>query len=81
MEFGPFQSGSSIIMLGLIALAKALSPSHAALSYSLYLVYKRWREDNGLGVSKGFKGFKSNRFGRVPYIAKKFCEEKGDLIR
>ena len=36
LAFNKFQSKSSITTLGLIAISKCLSPSHAALSYSLY---------------------------------------------
>ena len=58
--FNKFQSKSSIATLDLIAICKCLSPSHAALSYSLYQRYKDWRDDQQLPVSN-FKGFQSNR--------------------
>ncbi len=74
-----FQSKNSIITLGMIALAKCLSPSHGALSYSLYMLYKDWRSENNLAI-KDFKGFKSNRFGKRSYLAELFDEQKADLI-
>jgi len=69
---GAFQSASSIITLGLIALAKALSPSHAALSYSLYMQYKIWWSEKGLEDKVSFKGFQTNRIGRVAILASLF---------
>ena len=77
---GAFQSGSSIITLGLIAMAKALSPSHAALSYSLYMQYKVWRSEKGLEVKDTFKGFQSNRIGRIAHLASLFIQHRNDLI-
>jgi hypothetical protein len=74
-----YQSTSSIVTLGLIAIAKCLSPSHAALSYSLYMDYKNWREENNL-VTKDFKGFKS-RFGRIASLASLFLVHKEDLVK
>ena len=41
-----YQSKNSIVILGLIAMSKGLSSSHAALSYSLYMTYKKWRRQN-----------------------------------
>ena len=78
---GAFQSTSSIITLGLIALAKALSPSHAALSYSLYMQYKSWRTEKDLEYKDSFKGFKSNRIGRIAFLASLYLEHKSDLCR
>ena len=75
-----YKSKSSIITLGLIALAKGLSPSHAALSYSLYMRYKNWRKENDLDTT-GFKGFQSNRFGRTPELARIFLLHRDELIR
>ena len=69
-----FTSSNSIITLGLIALSKALSPSHAALTYSLYLDYKLWRKEKSESSLKQFLGFKSNRFGRISYLAELFLE-------
>ena len=79
LTLGKFQSKSSIVTLGLIAICKCLSPSHAALSYSLYQRYKEWREDQELPVSN-FKGFQSNRFGRTSNMAKLFISHKKDLL-
>ena len=76
-----FQSSSSIITLGLIAFAKALSPSHAALSYSLYMQYKTWRTEKELEIKGSFKGFQSNRIDRIAYLASLYIEHKIDLLR
>ena len=72
-----FQSPkNSIWYLGLIALAKLVSPSHSKDPISLYTSYKSFLQKN---VSAGneyavlskellknnFHGFKSNRFGRI----------------
>ena len=73
-----FMCKNSIITLGLIAIAKCLSPSHAALSYSLYQQYKDWREEQDLPISN-FKGFCSNRFGRTAFLASLFLEHSMDL--
>ena len=78
---GAFQSSSSIITLGLIAFAKALSPSHAALSYSLYMQYKNWRSEKELESKDSFKGFQSNRIGRIAFLASLYLEHKIDLLR
>ena len=75
-----YKSKSSNITLGLIALAKGLSPSHAALIYSLYMRYKNWRKENDLDTT-GFKGFQSNRFGRTPELARIFLLHRDELIR
>ena len=80
LAFNKFKSKSSIATLGLIAICKCLSPSHAALSYSLYQRYKNWREEQNLPVSN-FKGFQSNRFGRISSMAKLFLQHKPDLLR
>ena len=55
LNLGDFQSDSSVAMLGLIAIAKCLIPSHAALTYSLYTDYKDWREESRLKC-KRFQG-------------------------
>ncbi len=60
--------GSSIHTLGLIAIAKLLSPSHAQHSVSLYNDFKSWMVDNGHQCD-GFKGFVANRFGRIAELA------------
>ena len=74
------QSKHSIVTLGLIALCKGLSPSHAVLPYSLYMRYKQFREKNNLD-SDSFKGFQANRFGRTSKMADKFLEHKECLIQ
>ena len=74
-----FQKSFSIITLGLIALSKLLSPSHAALSHSLYSAYKTWRKETGK-TTKYFLGFNGNRLGRPTELAIFFLEHKTDLI-
>ena len=64
--------GSSIHTLGLIAIAKLLSPSHASHTVSLYNDYKLWLESNNNELCNNFKGFVSNRFGRIAELAKIF---------
>ena len=64
--------------LGLIALCKGLSPSHAVLPYSLYMRYKEWCNENNYGANS-FKGFKSNRFGRIGKMAELFLQHKDQL--
>ena len=68
---------NSIWLLGLIAYAKFLSPSHAQESVSLYKQYKEYlkqdseddtsetQKDSLELLKKGFNKFSSNRFGRV----------------
>ena len=85
---------NSIFYLGLIALSKLLSDSHCVESVSLYKDYKKFLEDlveegnkMACGIDK-FKGFRSNRFGRIPYLSsvvldhhdllKKFFDENVD---
>ena len=71
---------SSIWMLGLIAFAKLLSPSHTKETISLYCDYKRFltedcsSESSSSATSRqllkgGFDGFSSNRFGRIGQIS------------
>lgn len=78
-SFKPFENGSSILVLGLIALSKLLSPSHAAQSISEYLTYKEFLQSSGMNVPN-FVGFKSNRFGRQATLAKLFLEHREYLI-
>ena len=59
---------------------QCLSPSHAALSYSLYNQYKTWRKENNLSHEE-FKGFSSNRFGRTSFLASLYLEHQADLRR
>ena len=60
--------GSSVHTLGVIAIAKLLSPSHASHSISLYSEYKLWLETNQIYLCHNLKGFISNRFGRIAKI-------------
>lgn len=62
---------TSIHTLGLIAIAKLLSPSHAQHSVSLFTDFKSWMSNNGLECHK-FKGFVANRFGRIAELAKQY---------
>ena len=64
--------GSSILTLELIAIAKLLSPSHAAHSVSLYNDYKGWMESREIQLYSSFKGFVRNRFGRIAELAKMY---------
>ena len=64
----------------LIVLAKCLSPSHAALGYSLYEQYQIWRKSEQLPCSS-FKGFQHNRFGRTGFLATLFLQQREDLVR
>ncbi|KAK6167554.1 hypothetical protein SNE40_021553 [Patella caerulea] len=52
------KSNSSIHTLGLIAVAKLLSPSHASHSVSLFTEFKDWLDAKGLNWA-AFKGFVS----------------------
>ena len=63
---------SSIWLLGLIAFAKLLSPSHNKESISLYTDYTKYLRDDHSGTKEilnGFKGFQGNRFGRIGEIS------------
>ena len=75
-----FTSSESIVTLGLMALSKLVSSSHAAVSYSMYESYKLWREREGLDNSN-FYGFSENRFGRTAALASMFLKHKPDLQR
>ena len=79
VSLSKFKSSSSVVFLGLIAICKCLSPSHGALSYSLYQEYKNWRNENNL-ESSNFKGFRSNRFGRISGMATLYLKHKNDLV-
>ena len=61
------------------ALSKLLSYSHAALPYSLCVMYKKWRKAEGLDKID-FEDFSSNRFGRIATLAKRFLQHREDLI-
>ena len=56
--------GSSVHTLGVIAIAKLLSPSHASHSISVYSEYKLWLETNQIYLCNNIKGLISNRFDR-----------------
>ena len=67
---------NSIWYLGLIAIAKLLSPSHSKGSISLYMDYKQILKNNietgkdmmetsRAVLGSNFKGVESNRFGRI----------------
>ena len=60
---------SSVWLLGLIAVAKLLSPSHNAETISLHKEYCHYlsqlHDEKGNALKNEFKGFISNRFGRV----------------
>ena len=71
--------GTSTHTLAQIAIAKLLSPSHAAQSVSLYNDYKCWMASNGK-EHDGFKGFDANRFGRITEIAKEFLSRRLSII-
>lgn len=72
--------GSSVHTLGQIAITKLLSPSHAANSVSLYTEYTSWMDDQGIDRA-GFKGFKSNRFGRIAETAKQFLKMHEHIMK
>lgn len=69
-------SNSSVHTLGLIALSKLLSPSHASHSISLYNEYKQWLDQNEHDLGKDFLVFTSNRFGRTAELSKMFLKHK-----
>lgn len=71
--------GSSVHTLGQIAISKLLSPSHAANSVSLYTEYTSWMDEQGIERA-GFKGFKSNRFGRIAETAKQFLKMREHIL-
>ena len=80
------QNGETIWKLGLIALAKLLSPSHNQTSITHHRQYleflRRNVEDDQLVeeskavLKKGFKGFCANRFGRMDELSMIFCKHK-----
>ena len=72
--------GSSVFTLGVIAIAKLLSPSHASHSVSLYADYINWMEQQNI-EKYGFKGFKSNRFGRIAEIACQFLRMRDSILQ
>jgi hypothetical protein len=69
-------SSSSLHTSGLIALAKLLSPSHASHTVSLYSEYKDWLSTKTGENGTSFKGFVSNRFGRVLHLSNQYLRHK-----
>ena len=61
--------------MGLIAITKLLSPSHASHTVSLYNEYITWMEVNNI-THDGFAGFISNQFGRITELAKEFLKRR-----
>ncbi|KAK6194847.1 hypothetical protein SNE40_000387 [Patella caerulea] len=70
-------ASSSVFTVGLIAISKLLSPSHAAHSVSLYSEFKDWLKQKH--ERHDFKGFVSNRFGRIAELAKTYLLSKNIL--
>ena len=70
---------TSIHTLGLIALSKLLSPSHAANSVSLYCEYKLWIDEHQHQIKNNFVGFQSNRFGRIAELSKMYIAHQSFL--
>ena len=67
---------NSVWYLGLIAVTKLLSPSHNTESISLHKAYcsflDKLTDDKGKKLKNEFKGFTSNRFGRVGELSDSF---------
>ena len=63
--------GTSVHTLAQIAVAKLLSPSHAAHSVSMFNDYTTWMQTQEI-THAGLKGFIANRFGRIAEIAKEY---------
>ena len=75
---------NSIWYLGLIALAKLLSPSHNTESISLHDEYTTFLNTTSLPegkilLKKQFKGFRSNRFGRLGELSELFWQHKSTI--
>lgn len=73
-------SSSSMHTLGLIAITKLLSPSHASHSVSLYTDFIEWMNKHGI-QHDGFTGFVGNRFGRIAELAQKFTTMKDTIMQ
>ena len=69
---------TSVHTLVQIALAKLLSPSHAAHSIYLYNEYTAWMEVKGRDHT-GFKGFVANRLGRIAEIAQEYLAQRQSI--
>ena len=74
-----FSRNNTVLQMGLQALSKLLSPSHAQLPYSMYVVYKQWRIQNEKEIA-GFLGFSGNRFGRNLQLVDTFLPHRQDLL-
>ena len=66
---------SSIHTMGLIAIAKLLSPSHAAYFISLYNEYKEWMDNNEI-KHIDVRRFVSKRFRRITEPAKVYLRNR-----
>ena len=75
-----FINSNSIVTMAIHALSKLLSYSHATLPYSLCVMYKKWRVNEGK-EKLDFEDFSSNRFGRTSTLAKRFLQHRDDLIQ
>lgn len=84
-------SSKSIWYLGLIAIAKLVSPSHNKESISLYTDYieflkvnvkesNEYAEQSSALLKLQFKGFISNRFGRLGELSSLFLQHKAMLL-
>ena len=84
-------SSKSIWYLGLIAIAKLVSPSHNKESISLYTDYieflkvnvkesNEYAEQSCSLLKLQFKGFISNRFGRLGELSSLFSQHKATLL-
>ena len=68
---------NSIWYLGLLAIAKLFSPSHCTESICLYTDYMRYlRENPQYSNLHQFKGFVSNRFGRIGELSNLFLDHE-----
>ena len=70
---------TSVHTLAQIALAKLLSPSHAAHSIYLYNEHTVWMEVQGRDHT-GFKGFVANRLGRIAEIAQEYLAQRLSIL-
>ena len=70
-----FSGSQSVHCFGLMALSKLLSTSHGSSPVSLYNEFKQWQEDRG-GNSSHFKGFVSNRFGRIAELSRELTKKR-----
>ena len=75
-----FTGGSSVHTLGLIAISKLLSPSHASHSVSLYNEFKQWLENNNEDPDK-LTGFVAHRFGRIAELSREYISHKSQITK